>query len=400
MVIRYMGTKRRMADHVRDVIADLNPDGRVVDLFSGMGSVAESLKDTRSIVTNDALSFTAAISRARFTGADRTTDPRAVLERLYPLYRARRGCLRLEHAERLNDEKSALGGTSHALIDYMDTAEHVGNSPALRRKAIALGKEIGSERYQLATLYFASGYLSLSQAIEVDAIRYAIDNDEEAADADWLVSSWLVGLSVLINAPGHTAQFLRPNSPTSHQRIVRTWRRSVWDEFASALRSLKQVGTTEWRSGNSVLVSDALDLISGRELSDIGAVYSDPPYTKDQYSRYYHVYETLYRYDYPDSNGAGRNRSDRFSTGFCLKTAVIASFRDLCRNVARMGVPLVISYPSAGLLADAGGSLRDIAESYFTGVQIYSFDFDHSTMGASKGKHKQAVTENLYVCTS
>lgn len=86
MVVRYMGTKRHMANHVRDAISDLQPSGRVVDLFSGMGSVAESLRDTASVVTNDALSFTAAVSRARFTGPDRSATSIDVVQRLLPVY--------------------------------------------------------------------------------------------------------------------------------------------------------------------------------------------------------------------------------------------------------------------------------------------------------------------------
>ena len=160
------------------------------------------------------------------------------------------------------------------------------------------------------------------------------------------------------------------------------------------------MGSDEWRSQNSVHVGDALELIAVDHLEDVGAVYADPPYTKDQYSRYYHAYETLYRYDYPDSRGAGRNRSDRFTTGFSLKTAVVASFHDLCRNVSRMRVPLVVSYPTSGLLSSAGNSVPEIARQYFSDVSASSIEARHSTMGASMGESTKAATENIYVCTS
>lgn len=400
LVVRYMGTKRHMADHVRDAISELSPEGRVVDLFSGMGSVAESLQNTRSVVTNDALSFTATFSRARFTGIDRGEGISDTLERLVRTYRLRLKELRDEFEAELLTEGRALDSDRHELATYILNCQHVGNNADLRRRAQTARSVQTQERYQLAVLYFAGGYLSLKQAIEVDAIRYSIDCDESFKPEirDWLLASWLGGLSRLINAPGHTAQFLKPNTDSAHMRIVRTWKRSVWDEFCVALRAMRQVGSESWRAGNSVLVGDALDLISGGSLTDVGAVYADPPYTKDQYSRYYHVYETLYRYDFPDSHGAGRNRSDRFTTGFCLKTAVIASFRDLCRNVSRLGVPLVISYPSSGLLADAGGSIAEIAQDYFRSLDKFAFEARHSTLGASTGQQKQLAMENLYVC--
>lgn len=398
MVVRYMGTKRHMADHVRDAIADLGPVGRVVDLFSGMGSVAESLQETASVVTNDAMSFTAALSRARFKGADRNTSPAEVVERLRAIYETRVRELEREYKAELKWEAAALDGSRTDLLDYMGKAQHVGNSSARRRAARVAAQSSGSDHYSLASLYFSAGYLSLRQAIQVDASRAAIDADPHLDERDWMLGAWIAATSVLVNAPGHTAQFLRPNSSSAHSRIVRTWNRSIWEEFSVALDTVSQVGTEAWRQDNSVYVGDALDLVSAGELQDIGTVYADPPYTKDQYSRYYHMYETLYRYDFPDSSGAGRNRSDRFTTGFSLKSAVVASFHDLCRNVARMRVPLVISYPSSGLLGDAGESVSEIARQYFGNVQTLSYNANHSTMGASTGASKKSATENLYVC--
>lgn len=393
-----MGTKRHMADHVRDAIAQLEPSGRVVDLFSGMGSVAESLKETASVVTNDALSFTAALSRARFTGIDRQSASAEVAARLLPGYEARLHDLEEAYAVELAREAAALDGSRTDLLNYMDKAQHVGNSASRRRDARLAAESSGPKHYELATLYFSAGYLSLRQAIELDAARAAIDNDAQLEERDWLLAAWIAGTSVLVNAPGHTAQYLRPNSASAHARIVRTWSRSTWDEFVASLDTVSQVGSETWRASNSVYVGDALDLVSAGELKDIGTVYADPPYTKDQYSRYYHMYETLYRYDYPDSSGAGRNRSDRFTTGFSLKTAVTASFHDLCRNVSRMRVPLVISYPSSGLLGDAGMSVAEIAGQYFGSVETRSYEAKHSTMGASTGASKKSATENLYVC--
>lgn len=398
MVVRYMGTKRHMADHVRDAIAELNAEGRVVDLFSGMGSVAESLQETASVVTNDAMSFTAALSRARFTGSDRSTTSAEVIERLLPGYEARLRELESTYAIELKSEAAALNGSRTDLLDYMDKAQHVGNSAAHRRSAKVAAESSGSDHYELASLYFSAGYLSLRQAIELDATRAAIDTDSHLEDRDWMLAAWIAGASVLINAPGHTAQYLRPNSNSAHTRIVRTWSRSIWDEFSSALDTVSQVGSEAWRQRNSVYVGDALDLVSAGELRDIGTVYADPPYTKDQYSRYYHVYETLYRYDFPDSSGVGRNRSDRFTTGFSLKTAVVSSFHDLCRNVSRMRVPLVISYPSSGMLGEAGITVSEIALQYFEKVKTQSYEANHSTMGASTGASKKSATENLYVC--
>ncbi|WP_454226708.1 hypothetical protein [Propioniciclava flava] len=61
-------------------------------------------------------------------------------------------------------------------------------------------------------------------------------------------------------------------------------------------------------------------------------------------------------------------------------------------------VPLVISYPSGGLLGDAGESVSEIARQYFGNVRTLSYNANHSTMGASTGASKKSATESLYVC--
>jgi adenine-specific DNA-methyltransferase len=105
-----MGTKRHMAGHVQMAIAGLQPEGRVVDLFSGMGSVAESLCNTASVVTNDALSFTESLSRARFTGKRRASTPAKAAARLAPVYLTRLRELASVHASQLAIESAALQG--------------------------------------------------------------------------------------------------------------------------------------------------------------------------------------------------------------------------------------------------------------------------------------------------
>ncbi|WP_242086460.1 DNA adenine methylase [Microbacterium lacticum] len=395
-----MGTKRHMVSEVREALTSLRANGRAIDLFSGMGSVAESLSSSDlSVITNDALSFTACISRAKFTGIERVDSAASLVASLTAHYQLAKDLLLQTFAEQIHRERCALAGDRDEVVLYMTSAKHVAGSASARDSAGIAKATSGVAHYRLASLYFSAGYISLEQAIEVDALRFAIDAEVEDASRDWALAAWIAAVSVLLNAPGHTAQHLWPNSEAAHRRIVRTWRRSIWDEFALALERIQLIGTSAWRARNEVRVSDALELVGSDQLEDVGVVYADPPYTKDQYSRFYHLYETLYRYDYPDAVGAGRVRSDRFSTGFSLKSQVRSAFHDLCRSVARKGIPLVVSYPSNGLLQQTGTTPDAIARQYFSQVTIDSIEARHSTMGASPGSSKKVATENLYVFT-
>ena len=144
--------------------------------------------------------------------------------------------------------------------------------------------------------------------------------------------------------------------------------------------------------------ADALELVGSSEFDGVGTVYADPPYTKDHYSRFYHVYETLYRYDFPESEGAGRYRPDRFSTPFSLARDVEEAFRRLFASIAKRDLPLVLSYPDNGLLHRDGRHVTDLLQEHFTIEQTHNMTLQHSTLGASKGSHVKSAREGVYVC--
>lgn len=399
--IRYMGTKRQLAQHVRRLAELASPHGSLTDLFSGMGSVAAEHAGRRHVVTNDALAFTGVLARARFVGADRKLSATEAIASLRPLVREQRKYLMGTFGRELATEAMVLDGSATELADYMSAVHHAGSDEMTRRRAINARSRTGAPAFKMACLYYAGGYFSLRQAIDIDAIRFAIESTRGVRKyADWLLAAWLSACSRVINAPGHTAQYLKPNSNATAVRIKAAWHRSIWDEFKDALTVLEQVGSKDWRAGNRVMISDALDLVSGRKLAGTGVVYADPPYTRDQYSRFYHVFEALYRYDYPMISGEGRAvpAEERFSTGFCHVSQVEASFIALFERVAALGVPLVLSYPSDGLLNAAGSSVEEIARHRMTITHHEQIAHSHSTMGASSGAKSKPTTENIYVC--
>lgn len=396
--IRYMGTKRTLAPVVRTIIDELEPRGQVVDLFSGMGSVAHALAPRYPVTTNDLLSFTTAFARCRFTAAHRGKRDdllRAVIGR-FELHRAE---LTAAYQWRINRERRAMVGGPGHLAEWFDEAPHVGNSTHYQQEARAANKLRGRLRFRLATLYFATGYFSTKQAIEIDALRYAIDRMDLARDdRDWAIAAWLLAAGRLVNAPGHTAQYLRPSSAKACSRIVQTWNRKVWPLFVDALDELRPLGNARWRRSNIVANDEALHFLGSLEARCVGAIYADPPYTKDQYSRYYHVYETLYRYDFPDSEGRARARTDRYSTDFSLASGVERALDELVRLTTTLQRPLVLSYPADGLLASRGVVIEELIRRHRKLTRTFEIQHQHSTMGGSQGAKLKDTMERIYVC--
>ena len=384
---------------MRDAVASLVKRGQVADLFSGMGSVATSMASTAPVLTNDTLAFTTTFARARFLPSERPPISQMV-RGLFPDFCLAYERLRDDFSLRISRERTALALDRSELADYMDTAPHVGNSDWYRRHARHAAGSNSVERYRLAVIYFSAGYFSTAQAAELDALRYAIDRSDErdAVSRDWLLAAWLGSAGVVINAPGHTAQFLKPGNDAVYKRIRRQWQRAVWPAFIDQLDAIQAIGTKKWRSRNGVCNEDALTLLESSDFDNVAVVYADPPYTKDHYSRFYHVYETLYRYDFPASHGVGRYPRDRFQTPVALLGNVEEAFGSLFTGVAQRGLPLVLSYPDNGLLHRGKTHVAALLEDHFSILATHHVTLQHSTLGASSGSSTKAAHEGVYVC--
>ena len=250
------------------------------------------------------------------------------------------------------------------------------------------------------------GLLGLMQAIELDSIKYAIDEGRRrklisGEQARWATLALLQAASRIASTPGHFAQFLHGDNPTSLGRVLASRRRSGWDAFLDDLEWLRPFGTAEWRAGNKVFQRDALKIWPTLDKLDLGRAvyYADPPYSKEHYSRFYHVLETLTRYDYPDAEGVGRYRSDRFQTPFALKTKVEPALAKLCEEIAERRGTLILSYPSSGLLtAGIGRDVTSLLGEHFDRVRLaLQAEAQHSTLGGRHGQQQQKVTEYVWV---
>jgi len=345
---------------------------------------------------NDVLGVPVLLALARFPPPTGQTKAR-LLRALIPHFRNAQKALLRRFARRIASETKALDHSPLALTTYMSHAPHAGSSASWRRHAQASKASNEIDRYRLATLYFSAGYFSTRQAIELDALRYAIEQMDDAMRTR-LLAAWVATAGTVINSPGHSAQYLRPSSEAAWQRLRRAWNRSVWAVFLDRLDDVVPVGTRLWRERNQVTQQDALELEDAGMLERVNIVYADPPYTKDHYSRFYHVHETLLQYDFPDSVGVGRYRSDRHASQFSLASEVEQAFRRLFDSIATHGRKLVLSYPSDGLLENRGVEIREVLRDFFSIRKELAFDHNHSTLGGSSGKSIKSAVERIYVC--
>lgn len=401
--IRYMGTKFGLRDDILRALLDTSPTpSLVVDPFCGTGAVATWLADGPSVSIGDSLSFPLAIARASVLPGANVSDE---LEHVVVEAALARIAIDMErHGQLVHQEAVALERSPQRLELLISSARHVGNDLDMRSQA---GLDAASGVYSLARLYFSRGYYSTQQAIALDALRAAIDSHCPRNDVDvlsWvsssardtLLSRWLSVASALANSPGHTAQFLRGRTPSSQERVRRAWRLDAMERFRAARGRVQSRGSEHWRRGNHVRLGDAVSTLEGVEASPKVVVYADPPYTRDHYSRMYHVLETLYLYDYPDSLGVGRTRSGRVKSAFSIKNEALSAFKGLLDMSAGRGARIVISYPMSGLVSSH--QLLSLMAEYGS-VHAEQIPLGHSTLGGRRGRGRVPVLEGLYIVT-
>ena len=310
--------------------------------------------------------------------------------------------------KRLADERAALSqGTLVSLRGYLSTSKHVGNTLSLDKERNALHEARTALPYRLCTITFADGYFGLRQAIDIDSARYALDSGLATGVIDhdtfrWLLIALCQAANRIATTTGHFAQFLKVKSNNLRAYTAQR-RRSFWENWVQCASGLRPIGLRHWRRRNRAFNCESLGLLSMLQVGSLrpSIVYADPPYTDDQYSRYYHVWETLVKYDYPAANGEGRYRPDRFQTPFSRIDDVGWAFKELIRRSAALDADLVLSYPKQGLLYHAGHDVVALLRRFYSRVALPAeMPHKHSTMGASKGRATNSVTEQIYFASN
>ena len=131
----------------------------------------------------------------------------------------------------------------------------------------------------------------------------------------------------------------------------------------------------------------------------IDIAFIDPPYNSRQYSRFYHLLETLTKNDKPHLYGIALKPKPENISKYC-KTQAKQSFRDLVGNLAKMSRVLVVTYNNtytANGRSNArlkGHEIEQILDSVGT-IHVSEFDYKAFSSGKSLFKdHK----ERVFVC--
>ena len=172
----------------------------------------------------------------------------------------------------------------------------------------------------------------------------------------------IIAASRAAAAPGHTAQPFQPTDGAG-RFIEISWRIDI---FKSCEAALKEIAPLHARVRGEATISDAKRLISKLKAGDL--VLLDPPYSGVQYSRFYHVLETIARGYCGKVDGIGRYPalSERPQSAFSNAGQSFKALEQLLSSLSKKKVKVIFTFPkgvcSNGL---SGGKVIELAKKYF-----------------------------------
>lgn len=469
-----MGAKTRLTDAIRGAVQAAAPRAEsVCDLMSGSASVSTALCGRYRVLANDVQGYAQAAAAAYL---EHDAASLRALSRLDPerdlgaAYRRNRDALlaQLGEAAALEDAFVGAFGLRVASRDTQeaDADRELFAAPALakcarrlpddarlrasayrtfalqstpsfceakdalptgpfraaaelfRRDAILLRRQDPSVfPYHLCSSYYPNVYLGLRQAVDLDSLRYAIDQlsgRSVAAKRRHYMAALLHAASVTTSATSH---FCQPRGLVRDAEVLAVLQRrsvSIPSRFLAFSRAIRAtVAQAGPRPGSRARCSDWRSLYASGEMSSVDVVYADPPYTADNYSRFYHVLEVLTRYDYPElqvsrgktTKGRYPVIEERHQSPFCHRRGVDQELRELFSATADSGAAIVLSYAEENGLwfkvrrdqgasaAEAREGFLDLARESYREVRLETQALMHSGQGDSNHE----VTELLLV---
>lgn len=392
--IQYLGGKWRLLDAIEAAVTPFVSSSRpaLCDLFCGTGVVSARLARVGPVLASDVQEYGRVLASALLN--PRRIDVPEILHTAHQLFDS---LVTPELAKLFSYETECLSGAPGTAEAVCELLEHGSIAAGTWRQASSrLGDLISSVAFQPAvaphsvmTRYYGGVYFSYPQAAQLDALTstaHALDPDFR----DTAIAALLSTASGLVTSVGgHFAQPVRPRTSDGRIKrgvtltIARTRQLNAFDVFARWLT--RYITREPARHVSTAQRSDFQTTLS--ELpGDVGCVYADPPYTRDHYSRFYHVLETLALGDSPGLStmvlggrvlpSRGLYRKDRHQSPFCVVSRAPAAFDQLFSSLADKRTSLVLSYspipqtekPRARVMTLP--ALEAAAEKHFSHVEV------------------------------
>lgn len=432
VLMRYIGIKTKLLDYIREEVSRVTPkNGCVLDMFAGSTIVGQSLANDFLIYSNDIQSYSYVVGKATLeinANFDyKKLNYKLITESRY--FENNMSYLTKTFLEPLEFEKKLFsdlkGSVNFELLnefkDYYDNTPYSGHfhndsvhkafysMENVYSKEFYLKARNDKEHYTLFSLNYACPYFSLQQAMFIDSYKFALDrmfekNEITETEFNIYLAMLIYYLGNIVTSVGdHYAQPQKLKLSTEKRlkkevdKIIskKTYDiESCFNFIESEFKKIIYSGRT-----NKMFCEDYKKLFTeeyAEFMDKIDTIYIDPPYTNAHYSRFYHILETLVRYDYPEINFFGRYREDRYQSPFCIKSEAMSEFEYMIKTSKYRNKNLVISYSDTSQCILTKEEIEKICRKYYAIVKVKEIDYLYRNFGQKPNKVKG--NELLIVC--
>jgi len=430
--LNYLGSKLRLLGFIEDNVRRVTKDSAgVCDLFAGSGCVSYRMSQRFPVIACDIQHYSSVVNNALLWKYDDAQQKAEKFLRMIGEKPSYNNCL-LDAFKPLIDfeEKAIKSRDSVALTNVIEhgsievyNLEHF-ESPinallskvdhTLRRQGIA-------DERSLISRYYGGVYFSYRQAVQMDILLERIFTEIPKGERDLYLAPLLSVASDVVDTVGkHFAQPIRARDSAGKIKPLvcnKALKDKTIDVFSLYGEWLKRYASLPKGHFNSTAIQSDFKHCLETLPDDVETIYADPPYTREHYSRFYHVLETISLRDSPNvstvkihgetrvSNGI--YRTGRFQSPFCIKSQAVETFDRMFELSSVRGRNLLLSYSPYDQSRHSHprvvtiDQLVRIAEKYYRSVEVVSAGtFHHNKLNATLHKLEAADEAELLIVST
>lgn len=226
-------------------------------------------------------------------------------------------------------------------------------------------------------------YFSPVQALTMDYLLKYLPGDEPERSA--CHAALITAACRCAASPGHTAQPFQPTL-TARKFIVESWNKDLIEACKKALKEICEKKAI--KVGNAYM-ADAIEEAKNLKSGDL--VIVDPPYSGVQYSRFYHVLETLAIGSCGPVSGVGRYpaREERPQSGFSNSGQSKEALTNLLSNLSKAGTTVIFTFPEGECSNGLSGNIIHEEAARFFSIKKKIVKGKFSTLGGNNKKNKR-----------
>ena len=427
--LNYLGSKLRLLDFIEEHVRHVTPaNAGVCDLFAGSGCVSYKLSANFPVIACDIQRYSMVICSALLTSPDLSDES---IERF--IAQLKISVVKLDEAfsSLIQIEDDAIKNkdidTLAEIIEYGSlevfrqekTISAIFNAQSKVTAQLSNNGLIGRDSF--ISRHYGGVFFSYRQAVQIDTILSLIRRHANNSSKDIFLAALLSTASDIVGTVGkHFAQPIKTRDAKGnlksmvYNKAIRDKTSDVFELYEKWLR--RYISLPRGKFECHTMQGDYMDCLA-KLGDDVRTIYADPPYTRDHYSRFYHVLETIAIGDEPEISkvkihggvhiSKGLYRNDRHQSPFCIKSKAPVAFKKMFKVASVARKNLILSYSPYDETNNSHprvvtmNQLITWAKEYFTKVELVSAGFFSHNKLNSKEHFLEASNEAemLIICT-